>query len=250
MATCLPPDWTASTEDEVDHLFSIRLAPPVASPVAETRVRAFHLLFCNLARRARSLDRDEVLAALESELQLCVGEWAPERVFLHAGVVGWRGRALLLPGLSFAGKSTLVQALLHAGAEYLSDEFAVLDEQGRVHPYPRRLALRRPDGVDRPTAETLGASVCSRPLPVGLVAHVRYHPEGATTLRPVAPGRAVLDLLGHALAARRDPQRVLQTVQRMAAGAIHVRGLRGEAQTCIEPLFRLLEQAREPALPI
>lgn len=234
----------AAPSDEVDHLFSLRLAAPSTDP----RVRSYHLLFHNLQRRARTLSSDEALATLESELQLCVGEWAPERVFVHAGVVGWQGRALLLPGLSFAGKSTLVRELLDAGAEYLSDEFAVLDEQGRVHPYPRRLALRRSGGVDRRTASELGGRVCTRPLQVGAVAHLRHHPEGTTHLRWLAPGRAILELLGHALAAHRDPQRVLRVVQRLATSAVHVRGLRGEAAASVEPLLRLVEQANVPAL--
>ena len=51
-----------------------------------------------------------------------------------AGVVGWENRAIVMPGASFAGKTTLVRAWLEAGATYYSDEFAVLDRAGRVHP--------------------------------------------------------------------------------------------------------------------
>ena len=69
-----------------------------------------------------------------------VANYAPDRVFVHAGVVAWRGRALVLPGTSFAGKTTLVAELVRAGAIYYSDEYAVLDEQGRVHPYSARSA--------------------------------------------------------------------------------------------------------------
>src|SRR5262245_38089017 len=42
--------------------------------------------------------------------------------YVHAGVVKWRGAAILLPGRSFAGKSTLVKTLCEAGATYVSDE--------------------------------------------------------------------------------------------------------------------------------
>ena len=38
-----------------------------------------------------------------------IANHAPDRVFMHAGVVGWNQRALVLPGASFAGKH------LHAG---------------------------------------------------------------------------------------------------------------------------------------
>ena len=61
---------------------------------------------------------------------------------MHAGVVGWNGRALLLPGRTLSGKTTLVAELLRAGATYYSDELAVLDARGRVHPFPKPLAIR------------------------------------------------------------------------------------------------------------
>ena len=67
-----------------------------------------------------------------------LAERARNRIFIHAGVVGWQGRAIVIPGRSFSGKSTLVAALLQAGATYYSDEFAVLDGRGYVHPFLAR----------------------------------------------------------------------------------------------------------------
>jgi predicted ATPase len=40
---------------------------------------------------------------------------APRRVFVHAGVVGWKGQAILVPGRSYSGKTTLIAALMKAG---------------------------------------------------------------------------------------------------------------------------------------
>src|SRR3954454_11600786 len=77
-----------------------------------------------------------VLNALRKSIQLCVAEHAPDRVFIHAGVVIWNGEAIIIPGRSFAGKSRLVWAMLQAGATYYSDEFAVLDSDGLVHAFP------------------------------------------------------------------------------------------------------------------
>ena len=51
----------------------------------------------------------------------------------------------MLPAPSFGGKTTLVAALVRAGAIYYSDEFAVLDEQGFVHPYAKPLSIRGAD---------------------------------------------------------------------------------------------------------
>ena len=53
---------------------------------------------------------------VESWDQLAVATLAKELVFVHAGVVGWRNRAIVIPGRSLSGKSTLVLALVVAVA--------------------------------------------------------------------------------------------------------------------------------------
>ena len=107
-----------------------------------SKTRRFNILYADVKRLARTTDTDEALEALEDHLQLYVAEHAPRRVFVHAGVVGWRGKAVVIPGRTMTGKSTLVKALVEAGATYYSDEYAVLDKRGRVHPYARPLAMR------------------------------------------------------------------------------------------------------------
>ena len=67
---------------------------------------------------------------------------APDRIFVHAG----RRRAprprARPAGAELLGKTTLVAALVRAGATYYSDEFAPLDADGLVHPYAQPLSLR------------------------------------------------------------------------------------------------------------
>src|SRR5260370_20995260 len=106
-----------------------------------------------------------MLDAFESHVQLTVAEYAPRRVFVHAGVVGWKNRAILIPGLSHSGKTTLVDQLIRAGATYYSDEYAVLDERGRVHPYARALGMRSRDSGEskKVRAEEIDALVGSKP---------------------------------------------------------------------------------------
>ena len=64
----------------------------------------------------QGLSHADALDVLESDLQLFVAQHSREFVFVHAGVVGVNGKALLLPGTSGAGKTTLVRALVRAGA--------------------------------------------------------------------------------------------------------------------------------------
>jgi hypothetical protein len=145
IAETLPPGWEPAASPFVDYLFSLRVGGPGLRP----NLRSYGFLYGDGEKLSETFDVDQLLDMLESELQLYVAEWAPGRVFVHAGTVAWRGGAVLVPGRSFSGKSTLVAALLRAGATYYSDEYAVLDEQGRVWPYPRRLALRRPKAPPR-----------------------------------------------------------------------------------------------------
>src|SRR6185503_15266327 len=119
--------------------------------------------YWNLLRVARSRSFEDVLNALESHVQLTVAEFAPRRIFVHAGVVGWKDRAILIPGVSHSGKTTLVDLLIRAGATYYSDEYAVLDARGRVHPFPRALGIRFPNSGEsrKVRAEEIGAEVGS-----------------------------------------------------------------------------------------
>jgi hypothetical protein len=235
----LPPGWKPLSSPRVDELHSF-----LVGGATRTRARAFNLVYWGIARHARTLDLDAAFATLEANLRLCVASAATRRVFVHAGVVAWRGRALVLPGRSHAGKSTLVAALTRAGATYYSDEFAVLDGRGRVHPFAKPLSLRDLEGGGPRslTAEALGASSGTAPLPVGLVVLSRYR-EGARW-RPsrLTPGPALLQLLAHTVPVRRRPEPSLDALSAMVRRATVLKSARGEAEEIAPRLLRLLEE--------
>ncbi|PYQ14413.1 MAG: hypothetical protein DMF80_12440 [Acidobacteria bacterium] len=235
VASRLPTGSQLRPRPLVDHLLSLVVGGGAG------RLRRLHLLYAGAQRLVRTTELGEALAVLENHLQQAVAEMAPRRLFVHAGVVGWNGKAILVPGTSHAGKSTLVAALLRAGASYYSDEYAVLDRRGRVHPFPRALQLRNGDEVGRRIApEELGAERGREPLPVGLVALARY--DEGSRWRPAAltPGRALLELLAHTVVARSHPVTAMATLERVVSRAPAVKGRRGEAQ---ETAARLLEAA-------
>ena len=67
---------------------------------------------------------------------------SPGCVAFHAGAVGLPWGAVILPGVSNSGKSTLVAGLVDAGAVYLSDEVALVDPgPGTIVPYPKSISL-------------------------------------------------------------------------------------------------------------
>jgi hypothetical protein len=137
---------------------------------------------------------------------------------------------------------------VRAGATYYSDEFAPIDAAGRVHPYPKRLGLRSPDGQSRQllAAETLGARIGRRPLPVDLVVLTDYRPGARWRPRPQTPAQAVLALLGHTVLARVRPRFALETLHKVARSATVLKGGRGDAAEVAEVVLDRLASA-EPA---
>ena len=212
LTACLPPGWEPSVPPFVDMLFSLR----VGGRGPSANIRNYHLLYAGLEKAARTMDLDEVFDTLESRMQLFVAEHGRDRIFVHAGAVGWKGQALLLPGRSYSGKSTLVAALLRAGATYYSDEYAVLDSNGHVHPYARPLRLRQPGGrAAARSAPELGGRLGARPLPVGAVAMLRYQPGACWRPQALTPGRTLLELLGNTVPALSRPEQSVTALQQV-----------------------------------
>ena len=228
-----PPGWKSSSSPIVDRMYSI-----IAGGNAPKRnIRLFNIVYANANRIARTPELSQAIDAFESDLQLYVAEIAPRRVFVHAGVVGWRGQAIVIPGRSFSGKSTLTAELVKAGMTYYSDEYAVLDAQGRVHHYARPLSIRENGYLEKPKkykVETFGGRPGSKPLPVGLVLVSKYKPGAKWRPRQLSAGEGALALLSNTVSARREPKATLATLQKVVARAPVVKGERGEAQQIID----------------
>jgi hypothetical protein len=240
LSTCLPPGWRPSASPVVDELFSVWVDPE-RRPARPSRV------YVGQARRARTGDLRHALAVLESELRQSLAARARRRTFVHAGVVGWRGRAIVIPGRSRSGKTTLVAELIRAGATYLSDEFAVLDARGRVHPFPKTLSIRGDGGCDlhvaRPSAEDLGGVRGERALPVGLVVLAQHRPGAEWRPQRLSAGQAVIEMLAHTVPARLRPAASLEALERAVAGAAVVKGERGEARELAPRLLEMVDSA-------
>lgn len=240
LRAALPPGWKPSRVSTVERLYSLFVGGEAKRPGAAR----FHLLYEDHLRLTRTRSLAEALETLESRIRHFVAERARRRVFVHAGVVGWRGRAVVMPGRSMAGKSSLVAELVRAGATYYSDEFAVLDARGRVHPFAKPISLRR-EGETRQEhfrVEELGGKVGVRPLPVGLVLLAGYRRGARWRPRELTPGQGVLGMLAHVVAARRQPEESLAALQRVVARARVVKSPRGEARAVAESVLRLLDE--------
>ncbi len=235
----LPPGSKPASFAVVDHLYSIIGSRATSG----SKVRRLSLGYWNLLRFARAREFDGMLDAFESHVQLTVAEYAPRRVFVHAGVVGWKDRAILIPGLSYSGKTTLVDQLIRAGATYYSDEYAVLDERGRVHPYPRALGIRLPnsDESKKVRAEEIGGRIGSKPLRVGLVLATNYKNGARWRPRQVTRGRGVLELMSNTVSARSQPELALTVLPLALESARILKGVRGEAAEIVKSILERVE---------
>jgi hypothetical protein len=185
-----------------------------------------------------SSDLQVALEVLGTRLRAYIALHAPARIFVHAGVVGHQGRAIVLPGPSFSGKTTLVAELVQAGAAYYSDEFAVLDVDGLVHPYPKPLSIRV-DGraqTDHDPAG-FGGIVGEGPLPIGLIAITQF--GHGNHWRPVrlSAGESVLAMLANTVPAQDRPEQALAAIRRAVDKAVVLQGERGEAAEIVGELL-------------
>ena len=237
----LPPGSQQVTGYTVDHLYS--LIAGRAKPTS--KVKPFSIAYANLQRVARTRSVDDMLEAFASHVQLTVAEHAPNRVFVHAGVVGWKGSAIVLPGRSFSGKTTVVTELIRAGAIYYSDEYAVFDERGRVHPYARPLGVRENGSFNsrKIKAEHFGASSGAKPLPVGLVLSTAFQKDARWRPRKISGGKAILELLANTVSARTSPEKALKTLPEALISARAFKGARGEAADVAGSILRLCEES-------
>lgn len=237
----LPPGWTASATPEVDTLYS------VTKIAGRSRVNPapYYYVYRGGCLLARSRSWDDLTAAIESDLHLSIARQAEQHVFVHAGAVAYAGQAILIPGRSFSGKTTLTAALVRAGAEYLSDEYAVIDAAGQVLPYAKSLSMRAGSDLakGRYTAESLGGQAASGPLPVGMIVSARY--EAGARWRPsvLTSGQALMILIENAVRVRELPHLAMQTLPEAVRRARSYRGRRGEADRVAAWLLERLSAA-------
>jgi hypothetical protein len=227
----LPIGWKPSTSPIVERVYSI-ICDDQSCP--ETGVR-FHLYKDN-QRLLFGAEESELLECLEADVTLRVAETTQRRVFVHAGVVGWGGRAILVPGRTLAGKTTLVAELVRAGGVYYSDEFAVIDHRGLVHPYARPLQLRENGGLrqTKRSVSELGGVAGKIPLPPGLVLLSRYKAGARWRPRPISAGQALLGLLDNTVSARRGPSTALKALKQIVTQSFAVKGSRGDCQEVVD----------------
>lgn len=160
---------------------------------------------------------------------------------VHAGAVLIKDRAVLLPGSTHAGKSSLVAELLRRGASCYSDEYALIDGTGGLHPYPRPLLLR--DGGSQQSAvfpEELNARFAIGPTRVGWILATHYVPGEEWSAHEIPQSEAVTLLLRNTPHEMEQSPQMLDIFIRAVSGASCFSGKRGDAAEAAERILQLV----------
>lgn len=183
--------------------------------------------------QSEDLGISELFRTLESKIRLTIAEHAPEFVFLHAGVVEYQGRAILIPGRSFSGKTSLVVELIKNGCRYLSDEYAIIDRESLVRCFPKTLSVR--GIIDDYTQKEIsvaevGAEACEEPVKPGWILISKYR-KGKKTFKieKATAGEGLLACLDNSISIRRQPRLVLERLGRLADECAALKADRGDA---------------------
>lgn len=204
--------------------------------------------------RSRICETESLRFALErlhEALLYYVSSQAFSFTFVHAGAVVWKRRALILPGRTFSGKSTLVRRLVEAGATYYSDDIAVIDSLCQVHPYARTLRFRDEGTFCQrllPLSQIANGE-CSLPVAparVRMVAFTVFDKERSWECRRLSPGGLAMEGLRHTLSVRSSPSGKLQAWAALGESALGFCWRRNEATEAACKLLRALESGCMP----
>ena len=202
-------------------------------------------LFLGGKRLHRRVGRDEALRSLVSTIRLTVAENAVDHVFVHAGVAAWYGRAIVIPGKSYSGKTTLTLELVKRGATYYSDEYAIIDRAGLVHPFLKDISLRLTDDVQQTeySVEEFNGTKADGPVRAGLVLFTKFHRNARWKPERLSRANGILELIKDVVPIRRDPKFVMDVLNSLAADVKFIRSKRSEATAVVEEIVELSEAA-------
>jgi hypothetical protein len=232
----LPIDIKDIAFEEAVHIFSV---------YRSKSSRQSNLTYCGEKEVVRQNFDDRKIDPIESQIRLTIAEFAEDYVFLHAGAIAYQGKMIIIPARSFSGKTTLVAEFARRGFEYYSDEYAVLDKNGLVHPFTKKLSIRGIvddyTQVDIPVEE-LGGRKGVEPLEVGLILVSKFMKGAKFSPRLLGAGEGIIESIANSVSIRQNPQFVLKVLSLVTSRAKIVKTNRGEANKFIDKFLKYLEK--------
>lgn len=233
LRAALPPGWVEGASAEIELRFAVT-----------TEDRQTYVLTLNDGPLLDEASLEQILDVLPGLVRRYVAGTAPEAVFVHAGAVAYKGQGIVIPGKSFSGKTTLVAALVRAGAAYYSDEYAVITPDGYLIPYSQDLSLRLTAGEAQQTATAvseIGGSAGSDPVKIRLLVLTEYRSSAVWAPSQISAAQGLVEILGHAEPVQDRPAETVRAVRNALEGATVLRGRRGDADQTATALLALLD---------
>jgi hypothetical protein len=180
----------------------------------------------------RALARHRCLTAL-LELARRSRRWLG---ILHASVIAVNGRCVVFPGAKGSGKSTLAAALVASGADFVTDDYAPLEQTSwRIWPVPyapgikrgswRTLRCHYPDIYQRPVHRLAGMQIryleldaarmapLDRGLPAAALVFPRYQAGAPLEHRELTAAEAFAELCQARSMLDRQPDLLAETLR-------------------------------------
>ena len=228
ITACLPPQWCLCSPAKIDRVYR----------VTRTENGPSWTLFGDDILLGQIVNLDTLCLRFQDDLERFVAVHARTHAIVHASVVGWEGRAIVVPGGTVSGKTSLVAGLIELGAEYYSDEYALIDVRGRAWPFPRARSTDT-SSVESEARhlEDSVASVGRRPLPIGWIVIAAHRSEEPSYSHELTRNQAVLTLLSNAPAAPTQPAFLMRTLRTAVRDAIVVPAPRVDPMACAYQLL-------------
>ncbi len=182
----------------------------------------------------REVDAETAIAELVADLPGIVVRLRPGTVIVRAGVVAAGPQAVVVLGPAGSGRSTLLGALVAAGADLYADGLVAIEPSGRVLPMAIGPMEGQAPGADRPA------------LPIAAIVDTAFVDGVDWEPAEVTGARAVLPLLGHLVAPPATTPATRALVTRLAEHVLTLRGPRPEAA---DVAAEILERAQRVVVP-
>jgi len=210
----------------------------------------------------------EVLPNLEWALNWHIALYHTQYLQIHASLVKLDGKTILFPASPGSGKTTLSAGLVIRGADYFSDEFALIDPKTLlVYPYPKAFCVKegsipilqnfcpglnfdsrwikkRKGPVAFLDPWLIRENPVATPGQIDYIVFPNYSPQAQPLLTPISKAEAAFNLNKHSLNFLNFRERGIEILAKLVESADCYRLQAGELGPTCELMSQLVRNGR------